>query len=235
MTSPPAEEALHDILRGIAALSGNAIVADLARLVGKGAPADLSIAFNPKQIASKRWLIDALAQVLPRPDGAVFVLGAWHGVLGAMLLADERLSIPEIVSVDIDPGCAPVAETLNHRHVATGRFRTLTADMLGLDFSSASGKRPGLVINTSCEHLDDVPGWVASLPAGLPLVLQSNDYFREPDHRSCVPSLDAFAAQACLSETWFSGARPTKNYTRFMLIGRRWARRSRPGRRSRSR
>lgn len=221
MSSALPADALYDILRGVAALTGDAIVADLARLVGKGAPADLSIAFNHKQIASKRWLVESVAEVLPKPDGPVWVLGAWHGVLGAMLLADERLAIPQLVSLDIDPGCAPIAEILNHRHVAAGRFRAMTADMMSLDFERAEGGCPGLVINTSCEHLDDVPGWIAGLPAGLPLLLQSNDYVREPDHRSCVPSLDAFKAQAGLSELWFAGALPTKNYTRFMLIGRK--------------
>lgn len=221
MSSALPADALYDILRGVAALTGDAIVADLARLVGKGAPADLSIAFNHKQVASKRWLVESVAEVLPKPDGPVWVLGAWHGLLGAMLLADERLAIPQLVSLDIDPGCAPIAEILNHRHVAAGRFRAMTADMMSLDFERAEGGRPGLVINTSCEHLDDVPGWIAGLPAGLPLLLQSNDYVREPDHRSCVPSLDAFKAQAGLSELWFAGALPTKNYTRFMLIGRK--------------
>lgn len=221
MSSALPADALYDILRGVAALTGDALVADLARLVGKGAPADLSVAFNHKQIASKRWLVDSVAEVLPKPDGPVWVLGAWHGVLGAMLLADERLAIPRVVSLDMDPGCAPIAEILNQRHVATGRFRAVTADMMGLDFERVEGGRPGLVINTSCEHLDDVSGWIAGLPAGLPLLLQSNDYFREPDHRSCVPSLEAFKAQAGLSELWFAGALPTKNYTRFMLIGRR--------------
>lgn len=221
MTDEISREALHDILRGVAALTDDAVVGDLARLVGKGGRADISVAFNPKQIASKRWLIDVLAEILPRPDGPVWVLGAWHGVLGAMLLADARLSIPEVVSLDIDPDCAPVAETLNHRHVAAGRFRAVTADMMALDFARLDGGRPGLVINTSCEHLADVPGWLAGLPAGLPLLLQSNDYVREPDHRSCVPTLAAFEAQAGLSELWFAGALPTRNYTRFMLIGRR--------------
>lgn len=221
MTDEISREALHDILRGVAALTGDAIVADLARLVGKGVRADISVAFNPKQIASKLWLVDTLAEILPRPDGPVWVLGAWHGVLGAMLLADARLSIPQVVSLDIDPDCAPVAETLNHRHVASGRFRAVTADMTALDFGRADGGWPGLVVNTSCEHLPDVPAWLAGLPAGLPLLLQSNDYVREPDHRSCVPSLDAFKAQAALSELWFAGALPSKNYTRFMLIGRR--------------
>ena len=221
MTAAQPADALYDILRGVAALTGNPIAADLARLVGKGAPDDLSIAFNHKQIASKRWLVDSLAEVMPRPEGPVWVLGAWHGVLGAMLLADERLSIPQVVSLDLDPRCAEVAAVLNHRHVASGCFRSVTADMMALDFTEVAGGMPGLVVNTSCEHLDDVPGWLASLPAGLPLVLQSNDYFREPDHRSCVSSLEAFKAQAGLSELLFAGALPTKNYTRFMLIGRK--------------
>jgi hypothetical protein len=220
MTPEPPQEAFHDLLRGMAALSGNRVVADIARLYGKGAPPDLSIACNHKQIASKQWLVEALAQTRPTSDGPVWVLGAWYGVLGALLLDDERLAIPGIVSLDIDPTCAPIAEILNHRHVQAGRFRAMTADMMAVDFAAQS-PMPGLVINTSCEHLDDVPGWLATLPQGLPLVLQSNDYFREPDHRSCVPSLDAFREQAGLSKVWFQGARPAKNYTRFMLIGRR--------------
>ncbi|CAH1668583.1 Class I SAM-dependent methyltransferase [Hyphomicrobiales bacterium] len=220
MKPEPPCEAFHDLLRGMAALSGNRIVADVARLYGKGAPPDLSIACNHKQIASKQWLVEALSEACPKPDGPVWVLGAWYGVLGALLLDDERLSIGQVISLDIDPSCAPIAEILNHRHVASGRFRALTADMTALDFA-AQAPRPGLVINTSCEHLADVPGWVATLPAGLPVLLQSNDYFREPDHCSCVASLDAFREQAGLGEVWFAGARPTKNYTRFMLIGRR--------------
>lgn len=220
MTRDTPPDAFYDILRGVAALTGNTVVADLARLVADDMPQDLWIAFNHKQIGSKRWLVDALAETLPRPEGPVWVLGAWYGVLGALLLADGRLTIPAVVSVDLDPACAGVAERLNRRHVAAGRFRALTADMMALDFA-AQDPAPGLVINTSCEHLADVPGWLASLPPGVPLLLQSNDYVREPDHRSCVASLEAFKAQAGLSETLFAGALPTKNYTRFMLIGRR--------------
>jgi hypothetical protein len=220
MTSQTPPDAFYDILRGVAALTGSKIVGDLAKLLGTEMPPELWIAFNHKQIASKRWLVEALAQTLPKPEGPVWVLGAWYGVLGAMLLDDERLAIPEIVSLDIDPSCAAVAETLNRRHLGDGRFRTITRDMMALDFANEA-VAPGLVINTSCEHLDDVPGWLASLPAGLPLLLQSNDYVREPDHRSCVTSLEAFQDQAGLSETWFAGALPSKNYTRFMLIGAR--------------
>jgi hypothetical protein len=68
MTQEPSE-AFYDILRGVAALTRNPVAADIARLYGKGAPVDLSIAFNHKQIASKQWLVEALAQTLPKPDG----------------------------------------------------------------------------------------------------------------------------------------------------------------------
>lgn len=217
--TPP--DAHYDILRGVAALTQNRIVADLAPLVVDGEmPDDLWVAFNHKQIGSKRWLIDALAEALPAPAGPVWVLGAWYGVLGAMMLDDTRLTISAVISLDRHPGCAAVAEKLNRRHVANGRFEAVTADMTTLDFAAIE-PAPGLVINTSCEHLADVPGWLGSLPAGMPVLLQSNDYVREPDHRSCVPSLQAFIDQAQLSEVVFSGALPTKNYTRFMLIGRR--------------
>ncbi|TIM12222.1 MAG: class I SAM-dependent methyltransferase, partial [Mesorhizobium sp.] len=36
---------------------------------------------------------------------------------------------------------------------------------------------------------------------------------------NCVASLAAFEAMAALREVRFSGELPTKNYTRFMLIG----------------
>lgn len=220
MTTDTPSDAFYDILRGVAALTGNRVVADLARLIGQGMPPELWIAFNHKQIASKRWLVDALAETLPRPEGPVWVLGAWYGVLGALLLDDPRLDLGRVVSLDRDPACAEIAERLNRRHVAEERFGAVTADMMQLDFTTEP-ERPGLVINTSCEHLADVPGWVASLPPGLPVLLQSNDYYREPDHKSCVASLEAFKEQAGLSEVDFSGALPSRNYTRFMLIGRR--------------
>lgn len=220
MPHSPPSEAFHDLLKGVAALTGHPVAADIARLYGKGVPDDLSIACGHKQIANKQWLVAALAQTLPKPDGPVWVLGAWYGVLGALLLNEPALAIDQVVSLDIDPGCASVAETLNHRHVAAGRFRAVTSDMMSVDFARES-PMPGLVINTSCEHLDDVPAWIATLPRGLPVVLQSNDYVREPDHRSCVPSLDAFREQVGLAEVLFAGARPSRNYTRFMLIGRR--------------
>ena len=61
--------------------------------------------------------------------------------------------------------------------------------------------------------------WLALLPRGARVMLQSNDYFSEPTHINCVPSLEAFIEQARLSTLDFSGSLKMKKYTRFMLIG----------------
>jgi hypothetical protein len=76
------------------------------------------------------------------------------------------------------------------------------------------------VINTSMEHLADGEGWLRTLPPGIAVVLQSNDYAREPDHVSTCPDLQTFLTRVPLSERWFTGQLPQKNYTRFMQIGR---------------
>jgi len=213
--------AAFDILRGMAALTDRAIVADFAHAVGKFPRADLAIALNHKQIGSKLWLRDRLVETLGDAAGGklgdVLILGGWHGVLAAILLDDARLDIAHVTSLDLDPGCEEVARAINRRAVAARRFSAATGDMFAFDYASA---RADLVINTSCEHLADVAAWVALLPKGQRVVLQSNDYFREPDHVSCVESLAAFQAQARLAETLFAGQWPTKNYTRFMQIGR---------------
>ncbi len=215
----PDAEYLHDLLRGVAAYTASPLVAALAATAARHPEAALDLAFNHKQIACKTWLRDALHDTLGPVHGRIWVLGGWYAVLAAVLLDDPRLTIAEIVSVDRDPACAPVAATLNRRAAAEGRFRALSADMNALAYGGPDG--PGLVINTSCEHLADPGAWLARLPAGLPVVLQSNDYFAEAEHVSAVPSLDAFAAQMALSEVRYAGALPLKHYTRFMLIGRR--------------
>ena len=210
---------VFDLLRGVAALTHNDIVSDLARTVASFPRPDLSIAFNHKQIASKSWLADCLFDTLGGTFGSLYVLGGWYGVLSALLLNDTRFAIGRITSVDLDPGCAEVATCLNARFAKDGRFEAVTAAMESLVYAGADA--PDLVINTSCEHVADLGAALRPMPLGTHLVLQSNNYRREADHVSCVDSIEAFKLQADLGTVLFEGALVTKNYTRFMLIGRR--------------
>lgn len=207
-------ERAFDLTRGIAGYAGNPLVGRLARIIAEHPDADISTAFNHKQVACKMWARDRLFESCGGRLGHVWIVGGWYGVLAAMLFDDARFDIAAIDSIDIDPGVAPVARTLNAP--AGDRFTALTGDMYGLDYA---GAQPDLVINTSCEHIEDLPGWLALVPEGTRVLLQSNDYFSEPTHINCVASAEAFEKMAGLKEVRFSGALPLKNYTRFMLIG----------------
>jgi len=207
------EQAL-DLTRGIAAYVNHPLVTGLARVIAKHPQADIASAFNHKQVACKMWALDRLFESCGGRLGRIWVVGGWYGVLPAMLFNDARFDIAAIDSIDIDPEVGAVALTLNRD---TGdRFRALTDDMYALDYAAG---QPDLVVNTSCEHIADLSAWLALLPRGTTVLLQSNDYFSEPTHISCVASLAAFEALAALREIRFSGELPTKNYTRFMLIG----------------
>jgi hypothetical protein len=207
-------ENAFDLMRGVAAYTGSPLLKGLAKVIARHPEADVGNAFNHKQVACKMWALDKLFESDGGRFGRIWVLGGWYGVLPAMLFNDARFDIAAIDSIDIDPEVGAVAVTLNRD--AGDRFRALTADMYALDYAAG---RPDLVVNTSCEHIADLGAWLALLPRGTNVLLQSNDYFTEPTHINCVASLAAFEAMAALREIRFSGELPTKNYTRFMLIG----------------
>lgn len=201
-------------MRGVAAYTSSPLMKGLADVLGKHPEADLGNAFNHKQIGSKLWARDAIFDTLGGRLGGVVILGGWYGILAAMLFDDSRFSIGRIESYDIDPDVGPVAVTLNKAWSA--RFSAVTADMYAMDYAALGAD---LIVNTSCEHIADLRAWLALLPRGTRVMLQSNDYFSEPTHINCVPDLQAFIDQAKLATLDFSGSLKMKKYTRFMLIG----------------
>ena len=216
------DEFYRDILEGLAVHSDSAFMRDILRTLTRHQAPSLAVALNKNQMASKRWLAQCVLATLGPRLGDVLILGGWVGALGAVLLHDRRFDISSVTSVDIDPACAPVAESLNETHVRAGHFRARTADMMTYDYADANG-RPlaDVVVNTSCEHLPEFPRWYARVPAGQLLVMQSNDYFACAEHVNCVHDLEAFKTQARLRELLFAGERKMRRYTRFMLIGRK--------------
>lgn len=213
----PAEDArelAYDLVRGLAAYTGNGLAAAVARVIAKHPDAEIGTAFNHKQVACKMWARDRLYEAFGSRYGRIWLMGGWYGVLAGMLFDDPRFEIGLIESFDIDPSVEAIARTLLEKHA--GAFRAITADMYGLDYLAA---RPDLVINTSCEHIRDIRSWLSLLPPGSRVLLQSNDYFAEPTHVNAMPTLEAFAADARLSDVLYAGELPQKKYTRFMLIG----------------
>ena len=184
-------------------------------------PEDFIHAFNANQIASKAWLLDRVYETFGGDFATVYVLGGWYGALGALLLADPRYRVERVLSIDLDPACAEVAECVNAEAATDGRFKAMTVDAATIDYGPAEGASCDLVINTSCEHMADTAAWFDRIPRGVPLVLQSNDYFDCPEHVNCVADLAAFKAQVPMSQVLYEGTLRRRRYSRFMLIGRR--------------
>jgi hypothetical protein len=209
------QDRAFDFTRGLAVYSNSKLIAGLARVIAKHPQAEVGTAFNHKQLTCKMWARDSLFNSLGGVYQRIWILGGWYGVLAAMLLDDPRFDIARVESIDIDPAVADVAHTLLGE--TGGRFQAITRDMHSLDYARSDAD---LVVNTSCEHIVDLREWLALLPRSTAVLLQSNDYFHEPTHINCVGSLAQFVEVAGLRELLFASELPTKNYTRFMLIGR---------------
>ncbi len=210
-----------ETLTDLAAFSGPADFSEGVRGRFTAPPEGLEHAFNANQIASKTWLLDRTYETLGGDFGTVHVLGGWYGALGALLLGDARFRVARVLSYDIDPVCAPVAERVNATASAQGRFKAITADAVTLDYRLGAGQAPNLVINTSCEHMPPEADWYGRIPAGMPMAVQSNDYFDCDEHVNCVADLAALKVQLPMSELYYEGMLKRRRYTRFMLIGRR--------------
>ncbi len=152
-------ENTFDILRGAAAYTSSPLIKGLSRVIARHPEADLGNAFNHKQVACKIWARQSLFETFGGKFDRIAILGGWYGVLSAMFFEDQRFEIEAIDSFDIDPDVGVVAETLNGAW--KGRFRALTADMYEIAYPKLGAD---LVINTSCEHIADLPAWLSLLP-----------------------------------------------------------------------
>ncbi len=213
------DEFYLDILDGLARYLDDPFISDMVVAVSRYRGPYIANSLNKNQIASKTWLIDELYRATGGTIRTGYVLGGWNGVLGALLLRDPRLHIERLLSIDIDPDCRAVAETMNAYHVESGRFEAVTADMHDVDYGADVSA--DILVNTACEHLENFPQWYRGTPRDMLMVLQSNDMFNEESHVNCVADLDAFKRQAPMTDLLFAGELPLKRYTRFMLIGRR--------------
>ena len=74
-----------------------------------------------------------------------------------------------------------------------------------------------IVINTSCEHMNNE--WFENIPAGKLVILQTNDYFDNPQHSKCCKDLEDAKAKYPMQNILYIGELDTQLYNRFMIIG----------------
>lgn len=189
-------------------------------------------ATSPGQMRSKVWLVDVLAG-LNRPLGDVLVVGGWVGMLGKMLLSDQRLSINSVRQIDLDMEATRAANRMNrYRVMQDWLFRAFTRDAMSIDYGrteltdiNREGEtitisfKPGLVINTSWEHFPDPKAWFALLPAGTLVAIQASSNTTYDGHVSPVATLDALRRDAPLREELYGATREISGSLRHTLVG----------------
>lgn len=164
------------------------------------------------QIHSKQWLIKQLSWYVGKPS-TIDIYGGWNGVL-ASLLFHAAFPVKSIRSIDIDPKCEEIANTMNKIEYMEGRFKAITADMCNLRSDA------DIAINTSCEHItqNQYEEWLTCLPYNSLIVLQSNNYIID-EHIRTANSLEEFQTQSKLNILW-AGELELPLYTRYMIIGK---------------
>jgi hypothetical protein len=227
------ESQLASVLTGLETYYDSPWIRNLRLAIQNYPKLQIADAVSRQQILSKKWAIEEMHKALGGDLGMVFIVGGWYGTLAAMMFESERFPGLQIRSFDIDPDCAAIADTMNRDKVVQNwTFKAATANMCELNYVQAKYivKRsdgseqelldsPDLIINSSCEHIANFDSWISRIPNGMPLVLQSNDFWTAPDHVNCVPSLEEFKKQCQLKKILFEGSLDLQDYTRFMLIG----------------
>lgn len=165
--------------------------------------------FSSGQIKSKQWVINELEEMYPvDPAKKILVVGAWYGTLGLMI--HKKFPRCNIKMIDIDPRCE---KFVNNIIYDIWNVSYSTENMYDHDYTE------DIVVNTSCEHIPDVKGWLNLLPANMLVVLQSNNFLKGDGHINCVHSEEEFIKQAGLKRVIYTDKIILPMYTRFMIIG----------------
>lgn len=171
-------------------------------------PRDVAESFRPNQIKCKTWLVEEIANFTPTWN-KVLVVGSWNGLLLWELLR-EHCDIGWIDFLDSDPNCHSDRDAYFEINDIEKNYSNLI--MNAEDFSDYA--HYDLVINTSCEHMPDIPAVYGPLYA-----IQSNDYVRVEEHINCVNSAKELAKKNNITNVMYDGYLKTNDYTRYMAIG----------------
>lgn len=165
------------------------------------------------QIYSKLWLLRTLIDVLPqhRASWKIAVTGSWLGSLVWGLA--KCFPQAEVTGIDFDGYCIEYCNQVYNGP----QFKFVNQDMYDHDWQTESYD---IVVNTACEHIAYLQGWLDDIPSGTIVVLQSNNLFDIPEHIACSHTLEQFMERMALSTYLYSDALQFPMYTRFMVIGK---------------
>jgi len=181
----------------------------------------LLYSLGPDQMKCKYWLVDTLAFAAPDLEkGYIQLYGGWNGFPLVDMLA-EIYDIKRCENIDIDE----MALYTYNRYV---NLKNLSTDIYfgrNEDASTPHGRdyNMDLVINTSSEHMPDLPELIKdkNYRDSCVFALQSNNMDHLDEHINCSESEEHLVKKSGLSQILYSGTQVMSNgYERYMVIGR---------------
>lgn len=171
--------------------------------------------FWDSQIRSKSWLVNNIKKHIPNLSGNVYIMGGWYGILSQLIVDNFPTTVNNI---DKDYNCIWFGNLLSNND---DRIKFIATDMANFK----SYVDPQLVINTSTEHVTQevYNTWLTSVPLGVPVIIQGNNFYDCFDHIRCYSTLEEFNANSGLKKIIFTDklkcAGPKEPFHRFMTIG----------------
>jgi|TARA_B110000908_G_C10237053_1_gene443956 hypothetical protein len=180
---------------------------------------DIINSLNDNQIASKEHLTKAIVPILNNIKDLknIAILGSWYGLLGVMLRQHLTNDV-HISNIDSDSLTEKIGTLLFNNE--NNKF--YTDDAVDHMFSQGKNKYQ-LIINTSCEHMeqDDVLLMRHRKNNDTVICFQSNNYFAIDGHINCSNSLEEFVDSLSLSTVLHASALriEANDYERYTVIG----------------
>lgn len=173
---------------------------------------------SPDQMQSKTWLVDELKK-LPFNNITVQLFGGWFG-WPLIDLLNENFDIEAVENIDLDPMALAIFRTFSN--LKSFEKNKMIATENSVLNNNKLHEKADLVINTSGEHMPDLPELIKdkNYKAYCVFAIQSNNMFHLDEHTNCSNSEDELVEKSNLSYIVYKGSLLMKNgYERYMVIG----------------
>lgn len=170
--------------------------------------------FRPNQIRSKTILVNKIMECGIRRFDRVAVLGAWNGLLLYELMQDH---VGHWDFYDLSENVAWDRKRYFEINQMDQNYNDITGNAVKMFKHTNMAESYDLVINPSCEHMDDIP----AIPGPL-YALTSNNYVQVAEHINTIERSEDLAIKNNINNILHSGRikiqRPVP-YERYYTIG----------------
>ena len=171
---------------------------------------------SPNQIKCKSWLVKELSK-LPVEFPKIQLYGGWYGFPLIDFLLEE-FEVELIQNIDLDEEAIII---YNMHRAERNLQHKLKSAVIDAGMPHIYDKSIDLVINTSSEHMPDLPILIKDKQYKKECIfaLQSNNMFHHSDHINCVNNVEELIKKSGLRKILYSGTLDLDEYERYMVIG----------------